>query len=81
MYRLFVRKNITSVAILIFIVLFSLIQYFRPAFLYKRDGSMRLFGIGSKQKTIIPNWLVALVLAFLSYLFVLYYLAMPKLGY
>jgi len=81
MYRVFVRKNRTAVAILIFIVFFMLIQYAKPAFLYKRDGGMRQFGLGSKQKTIVPNWLVALLLAFLSYLFVLYYLAMPKLRY
>ena len=68
-------------AILLFIVLFTLIQYAKPAFLYKRDGSIRQFGLGSKQKTVVPNWLVALLLAFLSYLFVLYYLAMPKLRY
>lgn len=81
MYRTLIRKHITAVSILIFIVLFGLIQYAKPAFLYKRDGSIRQFGLGSKQKTIIPNWLVALLLAFLSYLFVLYYLAMPKLRY
>ena len=81
MYRVFIRKNRTSVAILLFIVLFTLIQYAKPAFLYKRDGSIRQFGLGSKQKTVVPNWLVALLLAFLSYLFVLYYLAMPKLRY
>ena len=81
MYRSFIRKNKTAVAILLFIILFSLIQYAKPAFLYKRDGSLRQFGLGSKQRTIIPNWLVTLLLAFLSYLFVLYYLAMPKLRY
>lgn len=81
MYRTLIRKHKTAVSILIFIVLFSLIQYAKPAFLYKRDGSIRQFGLGSKHKTIIPNWLVALLLAFLSYLFVLYYLAMPKLQY
>lgn len=81
MYRVFIRKNRTSVAILLFIVLFTLIQYAKPAFLYKRDGSIRAFGLGSKQKTVVPNWLVALLLAVLSYLFVLYYLAMPKLRY
>ena len=81
MYRVFKTKNRPTVAILLFIVLITLIQYAKPAFLYKRDGSIRQFGLGSKQKTVVPNWLVALLLAFLSYLFVLYYLAMPKLRY
>lgn len=78
MYRLFIRRNITSVSIVIFVFLFCILQLFAPAFLYKEDGSLREFGIGYKNKTVIPIWLVALILAIFSYLFVLYYLAIPK---
>jgi hypothetical protein len=53
----------------------------QPAFLYDRNGALREFGLGKKNKTIIPIWLVSLVLAIFSYLFVLYYLTMPKLMY
>jgi hypothetical protein len=52
-----------------------------PHFLYNQDGSLREFGIGYKKKTVIPIWLVALILAILSYLFVLYYLAIPKIKF
>ena len=79
MNRSFIKKNITSVAILVFISLFFAIQHFKPSFIYKRDGSLRQFGIGYKQKTVLPIWLIAIVLAILSYLFVMYYLAMPKI--
>ena len=81
MYRSFIRRNITSVAIIIFVVVFCLVQVYTPHFLYNEDGSLRQFGIGYKKKTVIPNWLVALLLAILSYLFVLYYLAIPKLKF
>jgi len=81
MYRSFIRRNITSVAIVIFVVIFCLVQVYAPSFIYNEDGSLRQFGIGYKKKTVIPNWLVALLLAILSYLFVLYYLAIPKLKF
>jgi hypothetical protein len=81
MYRSFVRRNITSVAIIIFVISFCTVQLFAPHFLYNEDGSLRQFGIGYKRKTVIPAWLVALLLAIISYLFVLYYLAIPKLKF
>jgi hypothetical protein len=79
MYRSFIKKNTTSVAILLFIGVFFVIQQFKPSFIYKKDGSLRQFGVGYKEKTVLPVWLVAIVLAILSYVFVMYYLAMPKL--
>jgi hypothetical protein len=78
MNRTFIRNNITSISIIIFIILFTIIQIIEPAFLYDRDGSFRSFGIGKQKKTIIPIWLVTIILAILVYLFVLYYLAFPK---
>jgi hypothetical protein len=40
--------------------------------MYNEDGSLRQFGIGFQRKTVVPAWLVAIILAILSYLFVLY---------
>ena len=81
MYRSFIRKHTTSIAILIFIIVFYAIQCFAPSFLYKKDGSIRPFGLGYKSKTVLPIWLIAIVISILSYLFVVYYLAMPKLRF
>jgi len=81
MNRSFIRNNITSISILIFITLFIIVQYLQPAFLYDRDGALREFGLGKKNKTILPIWLISLILAIFSYLFVLYYLTMPKFTY
>jgi hypothetical protein len=53
----------------------------KPAFLYNKDGSIREFGIGYKNKTIVPLWLFSIILGILTYLFVMYYLAFPKLNY
>lgn len=78
MNRLFVRRNITSISIFIFLILFIAVQMTKPAFIYNKDGSLKLFGLGRKHKTVIPVWIVSLILAIFSYLFVLYYLATPK---
>jgi len=54
---------------------------YAPHFLYNQDGSLREFGLGYRKKTVVPIWLVALILAILSYLCVLYYLAIPKIKF
>ena len=73
------QKNTTIVSILVFLVIFVTIQTFKPKFLYNNDGSIREFGIGYKNKTILPIWLLSIVLGILSYVFVLYYLSRPSL--
>lgn len=74
MYKPFIRKNITLVAIILFIFIFGSIQIIKPAFLYNKDGSVREFGIGYKNKTILPIWLLSLILGILCYLAVMYYI-------
>ena len=81
MYRQYIRRNITSVSIILFVILFCIVQLVEPAFLYDKDGSLRIFGLGSKNKTVIPIWFITLILAIFSYLFVLYYLTIPKYRY
>jgi len=75
----FIRSNKLIVSILLFLLLFSLIQAIKPSFLYNNDGSLREFGVGYKNKTILPIWLLSLLLGILCYLAVLYYLAVPKM--
>jgi len=79
--RHFIRNHISAVSIIIFIATFAIVQMTRPAFLYNADGSLKQFGLGMRSKTVIPIWLVTMILAIFSYLFVLYYLAMPKFYY
>jgi len=81
MLRQFIRNNITLISILLFMILFIPIQLFKPLFLYNQDGGIRNFGIGYKSKTICPLWLFSIILGIFSYLFVLYYLAYPKITF
>ena len=79
MIRKYIRNNQLLTAVLIYFILYLLINKCSPSLLYNTDGSIRSFGIGYLNKTIIPVWLVSILLAILSYLFVLYYLAIPKI--
>jgi uncharacterized membrane protein YidH (DUF202 family) len=79
MYRNFIRENITLFAVILFIIIFGIIQLMKPGCFYNRDGSIREFGIGYKNKTILPIWLLSLVLGILCYLAVMFYVAHPKL--
>jgi formate/nitrite transporter FocA (FNT family) len=81
MNRLFIRRNITTSAIVLFVALFCAFLAFKPSFLYNTNGCFKRFGLGCRQKTVIPIWLVVFILAILCYLFVMYYLAMPRLKY
>ena len=74
MYKQFIRKNVPLVSIILFIIIFGSIQMLKPSFLYNKDGSLREFGVGYKNKTILPVWLLSLVLGILSYVLVLFYI-------
>jgi hypothetical protein len=75
----YIRQHITLIAIILFVIMFGLIVMVKPAFLYNKDGSVREFGIGYRNKTILPIWLLSLILGIVSYLIVMFYLASPKL--
>jgi len=78
MYRNIIRDNVTLVSIILFVIIFSMIQLSKPMFLYNTDGSIREFGVGYKNKTILPIWLLSIVLGIVCYLIVMYYIANPK---
>jgi hypothetical protein len=78
MLRSFIRNNVTLVSIIIFVIIFTIVQMLKPAFLYNRDGSLREFGVGYKNKTILPVWLFSIILGILCYVVVLYYLTYPR---
>lgn len=75
----YIREHITLISIILFVFMFGIIVMIKPAFLYNKDGSVREFGIGYKNKTILPIWLLSLILGIVSYLIVMFYLASPKL--
>jgi len=70
----FVRYHKLNVTIFLFLVLFTLVHLLKPGLVYEKDGSFREFGVGYRHKTVIPIWVVSIVLAILSYVAVSWYL-------
>jgi hypothetical protein len=68
-----VRHNKVSVAIIVYIFLFAIINLLKPAFMYNPDGTLKEFGVGFRKKTIIPVWLISIFLAIIAYFSVMYY--------
>lgn len=70
--RFNIKKNRLSVSIILFLIIFITILQFKPAFLFNKDGSIRNFGLGKSNTSIIPVWLFGILIATLSYLLILY---------
>ena len=70
-----IQRNVVSIAILMYICLYMLIMFLKPSFLFQNNGSLREFGIGYRNKTIIPVWFLAIFIATLSYFSVMYYVS------
>jgi len=70
----YVRFNKVNIAILLFILSFTIVHIVKPSIVYNEDGSFRPFGLGFRHKTVVPIWIVAIILAIFCYLAVLYYL-------
>jgi hypothetical protein len=45
----------------------------KPGFAYQDKGAFRPFGLGYLHKTVIPVWMIAILLAIFSYLLVMMY--------
>lgn len=69
-----IRKNRVSVSIILFLIFFLLLHLAKPSLIYNKNGEFRQFGVGYKNKTVLPIWIFAIILAILSYLAVSYYL-------
>ena len=65
-------RNKVNLSIILFVILFFIFHTIKPGFAYTNEGGYRQFGIGYRNKTVVPVWVVAILLALSSYLFVLY---------
>ena len=71
----YISSHNLLISIVLYVVIIILVLYHKPYLFYNTDGSLKQFGIGYKNKTILPIWLFFIVLGILSYLFVIYYCA------
>jgi hypothetical protein len=71
--RRFILQNKVYIAILVFLVSFWIFHLIKPGFAYQENGAFRPFGVGYLHKTVIPAWIIAILLAIFSYLLVMMY--------
>ena len=66
------RDALSVIAVFVFLILFGIINAFSPSIIYNKDLSFSRFGIGYKNKTVVPIWLFSIILAILVYVVVTY---------
>lgn len=79
MLKQFFNKNITLVSIIFFILMFILLIIVKPEIIFTKNGKPRDFGLGYKNKTILPIWLIVIILSIFSYLAVLFYIQFNRI--
>ena len=68
-----IRYDIIFIIIGVYICLYATVIYIKPSFMYdEKNGSFRQFGVGYKNTTILPLWLVSILLAIISYFICIY---------
>lgn len=60
-------------AIVIYLIIMVLVLYIHPESMFNSDGSYKEFGVGISGKTVFPIWLIAIVVAPISYIAAIYY--------
>ena len=78
MIKKYLISNINLISIIVFLFFFLITIYIKPSLIFDKNGNPREFGIGYKNKTVVPIWLVVIILAIFSYLSVLYYINFNK---
>lgn len=67
------NKTLFTFVILLYIFLYVLINIFKPSIIFNDVlNKNRSFGVGYKNTTILPLWLVSIILAIFSYFTVLH---------
>ena len=70
----YIKRNIVMFSLFVFIVSYFVLNTVKPKFLYNDNMTLRQFGVGYRKKTVLPLWLISIVLAILSYFSILCYL-------
>jgi hypothetical protein len=77
----YIKRNIVMFSLFVFIVSYFVLNTVKPKFLYNDNMTLRQFGVGYRKKTVLPLWLISIVLAILSYFSILYYVTYNRIQY
>ena len=69
------KVNRICLVIFIYIVIYGIVVFLHPEMIFNNQHNcLRQFGVGYKNTTIVPLWLISILFAILSYFTVLYIL-------
>lgn len=74
-----INQNIVITSVILFIIVYGIIIYNKPNIIFNKDGSLRQFGLGKSDTTVLPAWLVSLIIAIVSYFIILYSISYNKI--
>ena len=66
-------------AIILFFILYILFISLKPSFCFDEDENLLQFGLNYKNKTILPLWLITILLSIISYFSIYYFLHLQNL--
>jgi hypothetical protein len=65
--------NVLFLIIVLYISMYFTIIYFKPSFMYdEKNDCFRQFGVGYRNTTFLPLWLISILLSITSYFIVTY---------
>ena len=66
-------KDSFTLIVILYLILYILLAYLKPDFIFDHDNeTMRQFGVGYNNTTVIPLWLCSILLAIFSYFIIIY---------
>lgn len=74
--------NAKYMSIILFIFFYAIILFIKPNFIYNNnENTLRPFGVGYKNTTVLSLWVVSIILAILSYYIVIYWLNLQNMWF
>ena len=67
----FINYTPVKSAIVLYLILILLILIWKPRGIFDENGNSKLFGVGYKYKTLLPLWLLFILIAIICYYFVI----------
>lgn len=62
--------NTIHISILLYLLTMIVIWILKPNMIFNKKGEAKEFGVGRNDRTILPLWLVAILVSILTYYFV-----------
>jgi hypothetical protein len=66
--KIAIRKNRLVAAVFLYLACMYILHTIKPAIIYNEHGGFRPFGLGYRHKTVIPIWVVSIILALFCYM-------------